>query len=228
MAMLEPPFRGLNICQLALRIVSSDPEPLDTNTFSVQLQHLVSRLLLKDANLRASLDEALLLPPLDAAVARVCANSGIHWPPPNATCSTVGFATRRGLVERMRALPDTEPNDPAQPQSAPPALATHAIDGEEDYADDFETYSPMGKHCGLDEETLYDQDTFEEYRSDGEASYEADFENISDGEDEEKLHGEEAQRQLLVALGADGMMVAQNLGVVHFLEGMQGWERARQ
>jgi len=229
MAMLQPPFRGLNICQLALRIVSSDPEPLDTTFFSVELQHLVARLLLKDANLRASLDEALLLPPLNTAVARVCASAGIEWPPRVTAGSSMGFATRRGLVERMRALPTHDGNSLSPPGGNALTIPTHAYEGGDDeYADDFETLTPMGKNCGLDDEALYDQDTFEEYRSDGEASYEQDFENASDGEDEERLHGEDAQRQLLVALGPEGMMVAQNLGVVHFLEGMQGWQRARQ
>lgn len=63
-AMLAPPFRGSNICQVAFRIVSCTPEPLP----SASLQGLVEGLLVKDPTQRSTLRSALTSPPLVGAV----------------------------------------------------------------------------------------------------------------------------------------------------------------
>merc|ERR1712176_602820 len=54
-AMLEHPFKGSNVCQIAFRIVAGAPEPLDPELYSAHLQQLVNSLFEKDPKLRATL-----------------------------------------------------------------------------------------------------------------------------------------------------------------------------
>merc|ERR1712085_26117 len=69
-AMLQPPFKGTNICQLAFRIVMGDPEPMDQNC-SQELRQLSSELLQKDPRSRPILADLLRRSPLDVQAAAV-------------------------------------------------------------------------------------------------------------------------------------------------------------
>jgi len=92
----------------------------------------------------------------------------------------------------------------------------------DEYEEDFETAEPGDG----DDEVVYDDD-FEAASGGSEASYEQDFEDLSDDECEasnwEGLEGLEVnvRQQLQLDLGADGLAVAESLGVASFLERMR-------
>jgi len=128
MAMLAPPFKGLNICQVAFRIVGSEPPPLEP-VFSSALAALISRLLVKEASKRATLDEALRSAPLAGAAAAVAAEHGLRLEPPPGDASN-------GLVERLRRT---------MPSHCQEEYADDFEEDESDYGDDFEDAS--GSDC---------------------------------------------------------------------------------
>merc|ERR1712060_770509 len=99
-AMLQAPFKGTNICQLAFRIVMGEPDPMDPS-FSEQLRHLNSQFFQKDPLQRPTLADILLHPPLNTYAAAACANHRMAWPP--AIRAPAGSPTRRsGMVQRLR------------------------------------------------------------------------------------------------------------------------------
>ncbi|CAE7207298.1 NEK5, partial [Symbiodinium pilosum] len=124
MAQLVPPFKGANICQVAFRIVSASPAPLDP-CFSASLGALLDRLLKKEALLRATLDEALQSEPLAEAAAAVAAQHGLRREPPTGDSSS-------GLVERLRRT---------MPSHCQEEYADDFEEDESDYGDDFEEAS---------------------------------------------------------------------------------------
>merc|ERR1712139_716734 len=115
--------------------------------------------------------------------------------------------------------------------TAPPVIALPTSPGEEDYADDFEALSPQCEEGKIDlgVETGDDEYADDLEDSGSEASYEADFEDASDDEEDEtgyhrlrpeQLTEAEVRRLLLKELGSDGLAIAEGLGVAAFLEGL--------
>mmetsp|Transcript_8162 Transcript_8162/g.20472 ORF Transcript_8162/g.20472 Transcript_8162/m.20472 type:complete len:448 (+) Transcript_8162:79-1422(+) len=194
MAMLEAPFKGANICQLAFKICGAEPAPLRNDGCSEPLRRLVGRLLEKDKAQRATLDEALLHPPLMAFAQEASSRHGLSWPPPTlASVLSASASAGGGLVQRMRGR-----------------VANAAC--EEHYEDDFE----LPDHSDDEEDAAYAND-FEALSADG-----SDPEYASDFEAEDELNGlHEVRAQLLNEYGADGLAHAENLGVVKFLEDVQ-------
>lgn len=205
-ASLEPPFKASNVCQLALKILTAEPAPLDPSDASAPLISLVARLLEKDPSKRATLGQALLGDPLYAPACEVCARHAIEWPP-RASTGVESAPQRQSVVDRLRGRVAAAPvGDRAVP--------------DEEYADDFEA-----EDCDEGEDSPAEYGDDFEALSDEEV-YEPDFESAS--EDEASEGGEllaewspEALRSMLLAeLGEDGLAVAESLGAVVFLEGM--------
>jgi len=119
-AMLVPPFRGANICQVAFRIVSSSPAPLT----SPELQGLIEGLLAKDPMQRTTLRDALTAPPLADAVTSL--TEGL----PEQVEHSAGF------VQKLRHITGEE------------EYADDFEDGsiESEYCDDFEEVSSDGSY----------------------------------------------------------------------------------
>lgn len=229
-AALEAPFKGANICQIAFRIVSATPEPLDETVFSAPLRQLIERMLDKNANQRISIRDALLTDPLEGMAAAVSAQHALEWPP---VVSTTGLG-RRGLVQRLRghvatsglAASGAGPAVATAPPgcAVPPApLTSIAEDCGVVYDDDFEAYDELedepadGAPQAWPESPsspVY-QDDFEE-PSGSEDSYGEDFEDASDPEDEPgPADTEDLVCRWRDELGEDGM-AAETLGVVSF------------
>lgn len=189
MAALEAPFKGSNICQLAFRIVSATPAPLDGTFYSAPFCTFVEALLQKDASCRLTLDQALLSHPLSSVAAMVAASHSLDWPP------------------RTGALPEDRGNVASRLRNRiKHAEATAVVAATEEYADDFEAYDGE-----LEDDDEYPDD-FDE--SGSEASYEADFEVASDNEDDDfgfqkpkltDLYEAHVRQQLLDESGGDGI-----------------------
>ncbi|CAJ1449695.1 unnamed protein product, partial [Effrenium voratum] len=120
MAMLVPPFRGTNICQVAFRIVSSTPLPLED--YSEELQQLVASFLAKEPWHRCSLQRALGSAPLASAVQQLL-------PPPEMD------ERSRGFVQRFRHTMGVE-EEYADDFEIPEDESV-----ESEYCDDFEEAS---------------------------------------------------------------------------------------
>lgn len=155
-AMLEPPFKGTNICQLAFKIVTSQPAPLDTSLFSSCLRDLIAQMLEKDASRRISLESALLGEPLTEAASAAMASHGLQWPPRHSE-PTSGSGS--GLVGRLRGQisgSDSSSHSPAAPLDPANFVASQGDTSE--YEDDFENISCDGEQeegtvaAGLHEE----------------------------------------------------------------------------
>merc|ERR1712228_386223 len=98
-AMLQSPFKGTNICQLAFRIVMGAPEPMDE--FCTQsLQCLSRELLQKDPLLRPTLQCVLTRPPLNTEAEAASSRHSLAWPP--FPCAETRSACRSGVVQRLR------------------------------------------------------------------------------------------------------------------------------
>eukprot|EP00446_Apocalathium_sp_SHHI-4_P009883 CAMPEP_0177166890 /NCGR_PEP_ID=MMETSP0367-20130122/8265_1 /TAXON_ID=447022 ORGANISM="Scrippsiella hangoei-like, Strain SHHI-4" /NCGR_SAMPLE_ID=MMETSP0367 /ASSEMBLY_ACC=CAM_ASM_000362 /LENGTH=489 /DNA_ID=CAMNT_0018612969 /DNA_START=11 /DNA_END=1480 /DNA_ORIENTATION=+ len=208
MSMLCAPFKGTNICQVAFKIVSAIPEPIDASVYSEGLIHLIGRLLDKEAGTRATVEQALLSPVVAPWAEHASFRHGLEWPPPLGPGAT--SSSRSGLVAKLRSH-FTSTND-----------MQHFGVVIDEYEEDFETAEPGDG----DDEVVYDDD-FEAASGGSEASYEQDFEDLSDDECEasnwEGLEGLEVnvRQQLQLDLGADGLAVAESLGVASFLERMR-------
>ncbi|CAK0900251.1 unnamed protein product, partial [Prorocentrum cordatum] len=128
MAMLEAPFKGVNICQVAFRIVGSTPPRVDTEA-GYLLQQLLERVMEKDPRSRAGLPDLLVSQPLEPYARVAAARHGL--PPPDAG-ELVGAPGRAGLVGRLRG-------NVAASGAAAAGAGGAADDGyEEPYLDDFE------------------------------------------------------------------------------------------
>jgi len=247
LAMLEPPFKGTNICQVAFKIVSAIPQPIDAQVYSEELRCLVDRLLDKEPQTRPTLDQTLLSPACAAAAEAASARHGLEWPPPAGPGTTAG---QSGLVQKLRsqmmmagagdggsrssAAAAATAAEPAAGMgidtTAAAAAAVHLPAGAaaDEYEDDFEAWEDEMEEaacCAYD-----DDDDFEEVASGGgsdDASYDdEDFEDLSDDADEappgfEELSEEQVRQQLQGEVGVDGLAIAESLGVVAFLEGMR-------
>ncbi|CAE7234511.1 NEK5 [Symbiodinium natans] len=142
MAMLVPPFKGSNICQVAFRIVGTEPPPLEPG-FSSALAMLIHRLLVKEASNRATLDEALHSAPLAAVAAAVAAEHGLRLEP-------LAGDSSGGLVERLRRT---------MPSHCQEEYADDFDEEDEsDYGDDFEDASGSDISYAPDFETASDSD----------------------------------------------------------------------
>jgi len=191
---LEPPFKASNICQMALKILTAEPAPLQDA--SAPLTSLVAQLLEKDPSRRADLGEVLLVAPLYAPACAACSRHNLEWPPTSAGAAE---PQRQSLVDRLRGRVRT---------AAPPQGQSPDRGPDEEYADDFESE---------DEDDLEVEyaDDFEAEESDDE--YADDFESAS----EDEAPGREALRAMLLAeLGEEGLAVVERLGAVGFLEAM--------
>lgn len=198
MAMLHPPFKGTNICQVAFKIVSATPEALDASIYSIELQQLVDRLLQKDAKERPSLDEALNEAPLHSAVTSSAARHSLPWPPNELPrpSSTSGF------VQRLRG-------------SRTAGVACN----EDEYEDDFEAYD--------DEDEAY-QDDFEEMsgsEASYEADFEEESNDEGEAQEPMRLSEQRLREHICEELGEDALAIAESLGgvppsLLSFLEGV--------
>eukprot|EP00933_Yihiella_yeosuensis_P026899 TRINITY_DN20882_c0_g1_i1.p2 TRINITY_DN20882_c0_g1~~TRINITY_DN20882_c0_g1_i1.p2 ORF type:complete len:219 (+),score=61.47 TRINITY_DN20882_c0_g1_i1:881-1537(+) len=206
-AMLEPPFKGHNICQLAFKIVSATPENLDPNRCSPALQQMIDAVLTKDSTQRPALIHVLTSELMSGAAEAAAAKYQMIWPPQvEAAGSGTSIVSSSGLVQRLRRHV---------------AGSTHGPEAaEEYYADDFE-------ELGDDEDEGVYHDDFEE-ASGSDASYEQDFEEESDIDAEEsnsqplaEFSEESLRYQMWQELGDEGMAIAESLGVMSFLEGMR-------
>eukprot|EP00929_Paragymnodinium_shiwhaense_P083204 TRINITY_DN4423_c0_g1_i2.p1 TRINITY_DN4423_c0_g1~~TRINITY_DN4423_c0_g1_i2.p1 ORF type:complete len:505 (+),score=119.45 TRINITY_DN4423_c0_g1_i2:163-1677(+) len=218
MAMLEPPFKGSNICQIAFKIVGTTPQPVDSSLYSAPFTNLVCRLLEKDPSKRITLLEALVEAPFDPAAGLLAAKHGLQWPP---QARTGGVGRSSGLVQRLRKNVGGAATAGGYGGAAP-ALA------DVEYGDDFELYD------GEDDDapppmpaTPQYADDFEEEASGSEHSYEEDFEKDSyedDFENEghaatgalEELSDERVRDMILQELGQAGLDAAEKLGVLSF------------
>jgi len=198
--MLAPPFKGNNICQLAFRIVTSTPEPIDTTQYSQSLQQLLNRLLDKDHGTRISLQEALLEAPMEPAASSLARAHGLEWPP-QARPSTSGSSHGSRAVQRLRGH----------------VAGASASDG----------LSAADPEWGAEDEVTYGDD-FEE-ASDSDASYEADFEQPSDDEAEDmsmpcpaldELSESQVRQRIRAELGEEALLAAERIGVISFLGGV--------
>lgn len=117
-ASLSRPFVGNNICSLALQIVECVPaDIINSSGFSPELSRLLSDVMAKTPNRRASATEALETPLLSEAFSRACEKHKVVWSL-QAAESARKARQRKGLVDRIR----------------------QRVGGEE-YADDFEAAS---------------------------------------------------------------------------------------
>lgn len=195
-AMLEPPFKGSNICQLAFRIVGSTPQPLHAH-YSESLQVLVSTLLAKTPSDRPTLREALESDLVTPFVASAAKKHGLSWPLEDIASTSRSF----GLVQRLRRH------------------VAGTADAEADvYADDFEIFEEDGD-CDY-------KDDFEDVSNASDASYEQDFELPSDDDNDHSSQlptileeSEESFMQQIYDELASGSVDRQE--VVSFLEGMR-------
>merc|ERR1712194_365663 len=195
-AMLQPPFKGTNICQLAFRIVMGVPEPMDENC-SQDLRRLNSELLQKDPRSRPILAEVLRRPPLEAQAAAVSSRHSMPWPP--AHCASIQIPnSNSGCVQRLRG--DIAGYDKFE-ETASTAVPDVNVDPEtEAYADDFEEASGS------------------------EASYEEDFETLSDDDVDgspcpavEELTEAQVRQKLRQELGEEALAAAEKFGIISFL-----------
>jgi len=205
LAMLEAPFKGTNICQIAFKIVGAIPQPVD-NLYSEELRRLIDSLLDKDPQTRPTLEQVLLSPAVAPWAQHASVGHGLEWPPPGGPGTTASQSG--GLVHKLRSRMSRS----AGIEGADVDTSMH-----DEYEDDFEAPDPCD---GDDEEVHYDDD-FEVASGGSDASYEQDFDEVSDIDEPPELGEAVLRHQLQAELGADGLAIAESLGVVSFLEGMK-------
>eukprot|EP00928_Gymnodinium_smaydae_P080996 TRINITY_DN64582_c0_g1_i1.p1 TRINITY_DN64582_c0_g1~~TRINITY_DN64582_c0_g1_i1.p1 ORF type:complete len:494 (+),score=129.09 TRINITY_DN64582_c0_g1_i1:54-1535(+) len=210
LTMLEPPFKGTNICQVAFKIVSAVPQPIDAS-FSEALRGMIGQLLDKDPAARPTLEVLLVQGTLAAAAQATCLAHSLEWPPPAGPGPVAASSRSGGLVQRLRS--QTQRGAPVSP-CGDAEVADEYEDDFEEYVDDFE---------GDEEDVVYDDDFEAMSAGNSEASYEQDFEAASDdeGQMEGRWNEESVRQQLHLELGSEGLAIAESLGVVSFLEGMR-------
>jgi len=192
-AMLAPPFKGTNICQLAFRIVTGTPEPLDA-AFSGELHRLVERLLVKDPAQRPTLAEVLVAPPLEAPAAALAALHSLPWPP-SARPGSAASAGSSSLVQRIRGH-----------VAGGSGLGAGALAEEEvAYGDDFEEAS--------DSEASYEPD-FEAPSEDDEQAAGRACPAL------DELSEAQVRRRIREELGEEALAAAERVGIVSFLGGV--------
>jgi len=207
---LAPPFKGANVCQLALKIVTSTPEPLPSD-FSSAMQSVVLQLLEKDPSKRLRAHELLVAPALQASAAAAAEQHGLSWPPALGLNEARG-QRRRGLVKRLRGHVNHSS-----------AVTADKLEGD---AVELEDEGEVVYGDASEDDDLNYGDDFEE-ASDSGASYEADFEEPSDdgsGEEgatglseAEELSETQVRMRIREELGEEALAAAENLGLISFL-----------
>jgi len=191
MAMSRPPFKGSNICQVAFKIMSAMPDPIDAHSEATRC--LINSLLEKECSTRASVDQSLHSAALAPWAEHECKKHVLPWPPPSA--DNLASLGRHGVVQRLRAC------------------TTSTCASEEYYEDDFEPPDP-------EDEEVYDDD-FERASCCSSASYEQDFEEDDSAEEADTFNEEVVKQEFLGELGPEGLAAAESLGVVAFLGGIR-------
>jgi len=145
-AMLAPPFKGTNICQLAFKIVMGEPDPMDEQC-SDSMRQLSARLLVKNPAERPRLADLLVQSPLEPMAAAANARYNLAWPPTEVPLGS--SSSRSGVVQKLRG-------------NVAGAVAGVGVDDDLDvdaYADDFEEASASDASYEADFETFSDAES---------------------------------------------------------------------